>query len=78
MNDKKHAKAIPLAHRGCFDKGPENTMPAFEEAVQCGMGGLEIDIRSGGRNWIPWEWMLLKPTPERCGRNSKQVIHYRE
>ena len=45
MNDKKHAKAIPLAHRGCFDKGPENTMPAFEEAVQCGMGGLEIDIR---------------------------------
>lgn len=42
---KYNDKLIPLAHRGCFDAGPENTLPAFEEAVRCGMGGLEIDIR---------------------------------
>lgn len=33
------------AHRGCMDTHPENTIPAFEEAVRLGAQMIEFDIQ---------------------------------
>jgi glycerophosphoryl diester phosphodiesterase len=33
------------AHRGCMDTHPENTLPAFEEAVRLGAHMIEFDIQ---------------------------------
>ncbi|MDD4797256.1 MAG: glycerophosphodiester phosphodiesterase family protein, partial [Eubacteriales bacterium] len=33
-----------FAHRGVSSKAPENTMPAFELAVQHGVYGIELDV----------------------------------
>ena len=35
---------IVLAHRGYSAKAPENTMAAFELALEVGSGGLELDV----------------------------------
>lgn len=32
------------AHRGASAERPENTMPAFERAVECGVDALEMDV----------------------------------
>lgn len=34
-----------VAHRGAAAEAPENTMPAFDLAVELGAGGLEADVR---------------------------------
>lgn len=34
-----------LAHRGDKAHAPENTIPAFEAGLDCGAGGLELDVR---------------------------------
>lgn len=33
-----------MAHRGYSSKAPENTMPAFELALEAGSGGIELDV----------------------------------
>ncbi|TKT87627.1 glycerophosphodiester phosphodiesterase [Dyadobacter frigoris] len=33
------------AHRGCMDTHPENTLPAFEEAIRLGAHMIEFDIQ---------------------------------
>lgn len=35
---------IVIAHRGYSSKAPENTMPAFELAIEVGSGGIELDV----------------------------------
>ena len=35
---------IVMAHRGYSSKAPENTMPAFELALEVGSGGIELDV----------------------------------
>lgn len=35
---------IVVAHRGYSSKAPENTMAAFEMALEVGSGGLELDV----------------------------------
>lgn len=35
---------IVIAHRGYSSKAPENTMAAFELALEAGAGGLELDV----------------------------------
>ena len=35
----------PIAHRGCMEAGPENSLTAFEEAAALGAGGVEMDVR---------------------------------
>ena len=35
---------IIMAHRGYSSKAPENTMPAFELALEVGSGGIELDV----------------------------------
>lgn len=34
-----------FAHRGYSGKYPENTMIAFKKALECGVGGIELDVQ---------------------------------
>lgn len=40
----KKKDTVFVAHRGYSSIAPENTIPAFEEAVQYGFGGVECDV----------------------------------
>ncbi len=39
-----HARRL-YAHRGASAERPENTLPAFERAVECGVDALEMDVQ---------------------------------
>lgn len=39
------SKPFVLGHRGGSALGPENTIPAFDQAVALGVDGLELDVR---------------------------------
>lgn len=49
MNQMKKSPAysgpMRFAHRGLVQYGPENTLPAFEAAIEYGCEGIELDIR---------------------------------
>ena len=53
-----------FAHRGFSSKHPENTMPAFEAAVEAGAHGIEIDVQftSDGRIVITHDEVLERTT----------------
>ena len=34
-----------IAHRGCHQREPENTLAAFAEALALGVDGIELDVR---------------------------------
>jgi len=36
--------ALVIAHRGASGYAPENTMPAFEKALDMGTEGIELDV----------------------------------
>ena len=36
--------ALVIAHRGASGYAPENTMPAFEKALEMGAEGIELDV----------------------------------
>jgi glycerophosphoryl diester phosphodiesterase len=38
-------RPIIFAHRGDFAHAPENTLPAFEQALQKGADGVELDVK---------------------------------
>lgn len=38
-------RPIIFAHRGDFAHAPENTLPAFEQALQKGADGIELDVK---------------------------------
>ena len=42
-----------FAHRGFSGKYPENTMLAFEKAVEIGVDGIELDARDSGSAECP-------------------------
>ena len=52
MNSIKNQPLLPLiiGHRGSSIKNhyPENTIPAFREAIQLGADGIELDIQLSG------------------------------
>jgi glycerophosphoryl diester phosphodiesterase len=33
-----------IAHRGCSSAAPENTMAAFQKAIELGVEGIELDV----------------------------------
>ena len=43
--NKPFPNPILLAHRGDKDHAPENTLPAFTQAVQKGADGVELDVK---------------------------------
>ncbi|MBE7479546.1 MAG: glycerophosphodiester phosphodiesterase [Polyangiaceae bacterium] len=47
---RRHAGAPPwvLGHRGARREAPENTLPAFQLAVEQGAAGVELDVRLDG------------------------------
>jgi glycerophosphoryl diester phosphodiesterase len=53
-----------FAHRGFSSKHPENTMPAFEAALDVGADGIEIDVQftSDGRIVITHDEILSRTT----------------
>ncbi len=53
-----------FAHRGFSSKYPENTMPAFEAALEAGAHGIEIDVQftSDGQIVITHDEMLIRTT----------------
>ena len=42
---RKEGRPCPIAHRGCMEAGPENSLTAFEAAAALGAGGVEMDVR---------------------------------
>ena len=47
VNDLKwiHDAPLVIAHRGASSIAPENTLPAFEAAVEQGADGIELDVK---------------------------------
>lgn len=55
MDNLFNGRTLNFAHRGASQMAPENTLAAFELAVQQGVDGIELDVRlcrSG-------EWMVI-------------------
>ena len=44
--EQMHSGPIVIAHRGASIEAPENTIPAFELALQDGADGWETDLRT--------------------------------
>lgn len=42
---QKHNRPIVVAHRGVTQLAPENTMPAFIEAIRAGADAVELDVQ---------------------------------
>jgi glycerophosphoryl diester phosphodiesterase len=42
---EKFPRPILLAHRGDLAHAPENTLPAFQQAIQKGADGVELDVK---------------------------------
>jgi glycerophosphoryl diester phosphodiesterase len=40
--------ALVIAHRGAWDLAPQNSIAAFERAVELGADGVELDVRRSG------------------------------
>ena len=45
INEERHTKFISYAHRGASEYYPENTMTAFEKALEMGANGIETDVQ---------------------------------
>ena len=43
-------KPLIIAHRGCSEQAPENTMAAFRKAVNAGADMIELDVRESSDN----------------------------
>ena len=60
------------AHRGYSSRAPENTIPAFEEAVKAGFGAVECDIWEGKGKRGPEFFVFHDETLKRmCGADVK-------
>jgi len=46
LKPPKHGGVYVIAHRGVHDGIPENTLPAYEKAIEIGADFIEIDVRT--------------------------------
>ncbi|MCK4578779.1 MAG: hypothetical protein KAU50_08305 [Candidatus Marinimicrobia bacterium] len=53
-----------FAHRGVPSRAPENTIPAFEEAIRSGVDGIELDVMetADGQLVVRHDWDLERTT----------------
>src|SRR5689334_10364742 len=60
------------AHRGASAERPENTLPAFERAVECGVDALEMDVHltSDGQFIVSHDETALRMTGARLRWNE--------
>lgn len=49
---REAARFLKIAHRGYSDRYPENTLPAFEQAIRGGADMIELDVRLSGDDRI--------------------------
>jgi glycerophosphoryl diester phosphodiesterase len=45
LQDLYQGRTLKLAHRGARHAAPENTLPAFQRAVEMGADGFELDVQ---------------------------------
>lgn len=45
IKDKTKMKKLIIAHRGASSLAPENTLAAFQKAMDCGADMTELDVR---------------------------------
>ena len=52
---------VRIAHRGASGSGlaPENTLAAFEQAIQLGVDAVELDVRATRDGVVEAVWPLL-------------------
>ena len=55
LSSKSDNPPVMIAHRGLSSVAPENTVPAFEAAVEYGFGGYEFDISTTKDG----EWVVI-------------------
>ena len=41
-----------IAHRGASNQAPENTIPAFQRALELGAGGIELDVHMSADGYL--------------------------
>ena len=46
LNPPKHGGVYVVAHRGAHETIPENTLPAYQKAIELGVDFVEIDVRT--------------------------------
>jgi len=46
LSPPKHGGVYVVAHRGAHDGIPENTLPAYQKAIELGVDFVEIDVRT--------------------------------
>ncbi len=62
-----------IAHRGHLSKAPENTLPAFQQALDAGADGVELDVRlTRDGQLVVFHDRKLDRTSDGCG----PVDHY--
>ncbi|MCB0684956.1 MAG: hypothetical protein KDC53_00485, partial [Saprospiraceae bacterium] len=46
LSPPKHGETYVIAHRGAHKDAPENSLPAYQKAIDLGCDFIEIDVRS--------------------------------
>ena len=69
------ARVLVHGHRGARARMPENTLPAFEYAIQVGVDALEMDMAVTRDNVIVISHDPILEAPVCTGPKEKAVIH---
>ena len=64
------APVLVIAHRGASRRRPENTLPAFDEALRLGCDAIELDVQLS-RDGVPV--VFHDKTLSRAGAGRKRV-----
>ena len=71
LADKRPDKVYVAAHRGWYNKYPENTMPAFRAVVELGVDQVETDVRISADGELV---LIHDATLERTTNGTGKVI----
>ncbi|MBS1371139.1 MAG: hypothetical protein HPZ91_14400 [Lentisphaeria bacterium] len=62
-----------IGHRGVASACPENTIPSFEKAIECGVDAIEFDVHlTRDRQLV----VTHDPTVNRCSNGTGEVCSY--